>query len=375
VVSGVGQSHNFYPTEAIKPEDGLAHLALGLGKTIVDGENIYRFSPRHPKRNPPYSSTGEFLKMSQSHFYALDLSRSDVDVEADEGFSLQRLDLPRAEEDGTLYYVASTFSRHDGRIRNTIAVPGPRIVTFANILKNRIVPLSDVLIDLLELGKSSFGTDVEIEFALNINGTPENRSAQFYFLQIRPMVVGRETVEVSIEEESPDHLVCVSNQAMGNGLFEDIHDLVYVDPEAFDVGRSVEVAREVGQINKKLAEENRRCVLIGFGRWGTSDRWLGIPVDWGQISSAQVIVESDLGDFRVDPSQGSHFFHNLISLRLGYFHIRAGRKEEYILWDWIRALPVQEETQFVRHVRLERPLSAKIDGRSSRGVIIKPNSV
>lgn len=375
VVSGVGQSHNFYPTEPIKPSDGLCHVALGLGKTIVDGENIYRFSPRFPKRNPPYSSTGEFLKMSQSHFYALDLSRTDIEVEADEGFSLRRLDLPRAEEDGTLFYVASTFSRHDGRIRNTIAVEGPRILTFANILKNRIVPLSDILTELLELGKASFGTDVEIEFALNIHGTREQASAQFFFLQIRPMVVGRETVEVSTENVDADHVVAVSNQAMGNGLFEEIYDLVYVDPDRFDVGRSVEVAREVGQLNRKLAEENRRCILIGFGRWGTSDRWLGIPVDWGQISSAQVIVESDLGEFRVDPSQGSHFFHNLISLRLGYFHIRGGRSEEYILWDWIRDLPVAEETHFVRHVRLDRPFSAKIDGRSSRGVILKPDGL
>lgn len=372
VVSGVGQSHNFYPTEPIKPSDGLAHVALGLGKTIVDGENIYRFSPRFPKRNPPYSSTGEFLKMSQSHFYALDLSHPDVEVEADEGFSLRRLDLPRAEEDGTLFYVASTFSRHDGRIRNTLAVEGPRIVTFANILKNRLVPLSEILIELLELGKSSFGTDVEIEFALNIEGTRENASAQFFFLQIRPMVVGRETVEVATAEVEPENVVALSNQAMGNGLFEGIYDLVYVDPDRFDVGRTVEIAREVGQINRALAEANRRCILIGFGRWGTTDRWLGIPVDWGQISAAQVIVESDLGEFRVDPSQGSHFFHNLISLRLGYFHIRSGRSDEYILWDWIRQLPVVEETEFVRHVRLDQPFSAKIDGRSSRGVILKP---
>jgi CheY-like chemotaxis protein len=373
VVSGVGQSHNFYPTDPIKPGDGLAHVALGLGKTIVDGENIYRFSPRYPKRNPPYSSPGEFLKMSQSHFYALDLSNPDVAVEADDAFSLRRLDLPRAEEDGTLFYVASTFSRHDGRIRNTLAVDGPRVVNFATILKNRIVPLSEILIDLMELGKSSFGTDVEIEFALNIEGTRENARAQFFFLQIRPMVVGRETVEVSTSDVDPEHVVALSDQAMGNGLFEEIYDLVYVDPEVFDVGRSVEIARQVGQINHKLAEENRRCILIGFGRWGTSDRWLGIPVDWGQISSAQVIVESDLGEFRVDPSQGSHFFHNLISLRLGYFHIRSGRSDEYILWDWVRGLPVEEETEFVRHVRLDASFTAKIDGRSSRGVILKPN--
>ncbi|NBF41710.1 MAG: phosphoenolpyruvate synthase [Spirochaetes bacterium] len=373
VVSGVGQSHNFYPTEPIKPSDGLAHVALGLGKTIVDGENIYRFSPRFPKRPPPYSSTGEFLKMSQSHFYALDLSDSEVAVEPDEGFSLRRLDLQQAEEDGTLFYVASTFSRHDGRIRNTLAVDGPRVVTFANILKNRIVPLPEILGDIMELGKASFGTDVEIEFALNVRGTREDSTAQFYFLQIRPMVVGRETVEVSTAGVDADHILVASNQAMGNGLFEGIYDLVYVDPDRFDVGRSVEVAREVGQINRKLAAEGRRCILIGFGRWGTSDRWLGIPVDWGQISAAQVIVESDLGDFRVDPSQGSHFFHNLISLRLGYFHIRGGRSEEYIFWDWIRQLPVEEETHFVRHVRLDKPLSAKIDGRSSRGVVLKPD--
>ncbi|MFP4010488.1 MAG: PEP/pyruvate-binding domain-containing protein [Spirochaetaceae bacterium] len=373
LVSGVAQSHNFYPTEPIKPTDGLTHVALGLGKTIVDGENIYRFSPKHPKRNPPYSSTGEFLKLSQKHFYALDLSRPDMEVRSDDGCTLRRLELDRAESDGTLFYVGSTFSRDDGRIRNTLAAEGPRVVTFANILKHRLVPLPDILIDLLEMGKDSFGTEVEIEFAMNINGGMEDRSAEFYFLQIRPMVVGRETVEVSTEDVEPENVVCVSDQAMGNGVFEGLYDLVYVDPDRFNVAKSMEVAREVGQINKKLVAENRRCILIGFGRWGTTDRWLGIPVDWSHISAAQVIVESDLGDFYVDPSQGSHFFHNLISLRLGYFHVRSNRRDEYILWDWVRSLPVVEELDYVRHVRTEQPFSAKVDGRSSQGVILKPS--
>ncbi len=372
-VSGVAQSHNFYPTSPIRPEDGIASVALGLGKSIVDGENIFRFCPPFPRQNPPYSSPAELMRTTQHHFYALDLSRPRLAVERDERFSLKRPGLKQARDDGTLAYVAGSYSAQDERIRRGITDTGPWVVDFAGLRAGRPVPLPEIVVDLLELGRSSFGAEVEIEFALNLKEDGDGSTtdtAEFHFLQIRPLVVGRETVEVAHEGDDLDAAVCASNHAMGNGLFQDMYDVVYVDPERFDVAATERIAQEIGEVNATLKDEDRRYILIGFGRWGTADRWLGIPVDWSQISNALVIVESDLGDFRVDPSQGSHFFHNVISLKLGYFHIRSPHAEEYIRWDWLDSQEVIHEGRYIRHVRTASSLVAKVDGRCARGVIL-----
>ncbi|MCG8481569.1 MAG: phosphoenolpyruvate synthase [Spirochaetales bacterium] len=371
MVSGVAQSHNFYPTSPIRPEDGIASVALGLGKSIVDGENIFRFCPSFPRQNPPYSSPEELMKATQHHFYALDLSRPRSAVERDERFSLKRPGLKRARDDGTLASVAGSYSAQDERIRRGITDTGPWVVDFAGLRAGRPVPLPEIVVDLLELGRSSFGAEVEIEFALNLKeDEADSAPAEFHFLQIRPLVVGRETVEVAHGDADLDEAVCASTHAMGNGLFQDLYDVVYVDPKRFDVTATERMAQEIGELNAQIKRENRRYILIGFGRWGTADRWLGIPVDWSHISNALVIVESDLDDFRVDPSQGSHFFHNVISLKLGYFHVRQPRAEEFIRWDWLDSQEVVREGRYVRHVRTASPLVAKVDGRCARGVIL-----
>ncbi|MCP5102568.1 MAG: phosphoenolpyruvate synthase, partial [bacterium] len=335
VVSGVAQSYNYYPISHMEPEDGVVELALGLGATIADGGRTFRFSPQYPEMNPPYSSAAEFLQKSQNQFYALDLSEKDLEIKRDEKFSLVSLSLEEAETDGTLFFVAGTFSGEDNAIRDTISIKGPRVVTFANLLKYNVFPLADILKELLRIGWESFGSHVEIEFALNLY-KDKSKKPDFYLLQIRPMVTGRESVEIMMDEIDPADAVVMSAHSMGNGVFKDMYDLVYVDPETFDRSKSRLIAHEVGEINKTFIAENKRYILIGFGRWGTSDPWLGIPVEWHQMSCARMVVEANLGDFKVDPSLGSHFFHNLTSLGLGYFHISRTTDREFVLWDWIK---------------------------------------
>ncbi len=371
ILSGVAQSFNFYPISNMEPEEGIVHLALGLGKIIVEGEQIYRFSPRYPRMNPPYGSAFEIYQNSQTQFYALDLSHPNLQVQPNEDFSLRKLPISRAEKDGTLFFVGSTYSPEDGTIKDTLNIPGPRVITFANILKYEIFPLADILVDLLEMGKKAFGTHVEIEFAANLY-REKNRQPEFYLLQIRPLVTENEET-VFLEEDVPEeHFLCRSNFAIGNGIYHELYDLVYVDPDTFDISKSQQIARELEKINEKLRREQRHYILLGFGRWGTSDPWLGIPVEWHQVSQAKVIIESTLQNFNVDPSHGSHFFHNLISLRLGYFFIKNHKKEEFIDWEWLKRQKPMEQTRYLKHVRFARPLLVKVHGKSSRGVILKP---
>ncbi len=373
VLSGVAQSFNFYPISSMEPEEGIVHLALGLGKIIVEGEQIYRFSPRYPRANPPYSSAYEIYRNSQNRFYALDLSRPDVQVKPNEDFSLRKLPISRAEKDGTLFFVGSTYSPENGTIKDTLNISGPRVITFANILKYRIFPLAEILTDLLEMGKKAFGTHVEIEFAANLY-RERNRTPEFYLLQIRPLVTENEET-VFLEEDIPrERFLCKSEFAIGNGIYHDLYDLIYVDPDAFDIARSQQIARELEKLNETLRREHRHYILIGFGRWGTSDPWLGIPVEWHQVSQARVIIETTLGRFKVDPSHGSHFFHNLISLRLGYFFVKNQQKEEFIDWEWLKQQKPTQRTQFLRHVRFAQPLLVKVHGKSTRGVILKPEA-
>ncbi|MDQ1355506.1 MAG: hypothetical protein QG657_5816 [Acidobacteriota bacterium] len=371
VVSGVAQSYNYYPFSHMDPDDGVVEMALGLGVTITDGGKTYRFSPKYPEMPPPFSSAADFLKKSQSHFYALDLSNNGVKINRDEKFSLVKLPLAEAESDGTHYYVASTFSGEDNAIRDTIAIDGPRVITFAGLLKYKIVPLPEILNEILKVGRDSFGCHVEIEFALNLFNDKQEKPV-FYLLQIRPMVTGRESVEISMEDIEPADVLCMSVHSMGNAVFKDLYDLVYVDPATFDLAKTQLIAQEVGELNKTFIAENRNYILIGFGRWGTSDPWLGIPLEWHQMSRARLVVEANLGNFKIEPSLGSHFFHNLTSLGLGYFHIANSSSNEFILWDWLKEQPVYRETKYVKHLRFPGPLQVKIDARGARGVILKP---
>jgi hypothetical protein len=373
VISGTAHSYNYYPISHMEPEDGVVQLALGLGTLVVEGAHSYRFCPKYPEMNPPYASAAEFLRESQNYFYALDISDLNLKITNDEKFSLKQFDLAEAERDGTLFFVGSTYSGEDDAIMDTLSIPGPRVVTFANMLKYNIFPLAEILDEILKISKKAFGSHIEMEFAINIY-KDKTRKPEFYLLQVRPMVVGQEDVDVAMEDIQPGQILCSSTHAMGNGVFHKIHDLVVVDPETFDAARSRFIADEVGRINKKLAEENRRYILLGYGRWGTADSWLGIPVEWHQIANAQIVIEANLGGFHVDPSQGSHFFHNLTSLGLGYFHIKkpVPTEDEFIDWDWLKSQKVSRQTRYVKHFRFPSPLEVKINARDSRGVILKP---
>ncbi|KKM10439.1 phosphoenolpyruvate synthase [Clostridiales bacterium PH28_bin88] len=372
VVSGVAQSYNFYPYSHMKPEDGIVSLALGFGKIIVEGGQVYRFSPAYPRMNPPYANAGEFLKKSQSTFYALYLNNSsNKELGFDDNCNYEKLPLSRAEEEHTLEYVGSTYSPENDCIFDHINIKGPKLITFAPILKHELLPLTKIIKDLTELGKKAFGSEVEIEFAVNIP-KDKTKPKEFYFLQIRPMVVGKEPVQVRIESENYEEILCTSRHTIGNGIYQDIHDIIFVDPNRFELKNTLQIAAEIGELNKVLFEENRKCILIGFGRLGTSDRWLGIPLVWSQMSQARVVVEADRVDLQAEPSLGSHFYHNLTSLNMGYLHVKyESDVTERIDWEWLRNQPVLKQTNQVKLIRSKEPFLVKIDGRSSTGIIYK----
>ncbi|MGD9200588.1 MAG: PEP/pyruvate-binding domain-containing protein [Chitinispirillia bacterium] len=371
IVSGVAQSYNFYPVKPMKSHEGIVQLTLGLGSTIVEGRRSYRFSPEHPNMTLPFSSVFEFMDKSQSSFYALDISNPKLSISPDEKYSIVERDLTRAEKDGSLFYVGSTLSIEDEVIRDTLDIPGPKLVTFANILKYNIFPLSEILHEILSIGRESFGSHIEIEFALNLY-EDKSRKPEFVLLQVRPMVVGKETVETSIHVANFDKALCVSHNSLGNGLYKNIYDLVYVDPDKFDSIKTSAIAKEIGEINEFLINENRNYILIGFGRWGTSDKSLGIPVEWHQISNARIVVESNLKDFYIDPSLGSHFFHNLTSLGMGYMHIPRTDKKNFIRWEWIKEQRAAMKKKYVKHLHMSEPFDIRIDAQSSQGIILKP---
>ncbi len=374
VISGTAQSYNHYPISHQESDDGVVQLALGLGIIVAEGNQIFRVSPKYPEMNPPFSSAAEFLHRSQSYFYALDLTNKELQVSNNEKCSLIHCTLNQAEQDGSLFFVASTYCGQDNAIRDTISIPGPRVITFANILKYNVFPLPEILTQLLAIGRQSFGSHIEMEFAVNIF-KDKTKNPQFYLLQIRPMVAGQEDIEITLDDTHVESLFCSSHHAMGNGVIDQLSDIVYVDPDTFDISQSRLIAAEVGELNKKLAAENRKYILIGYGRWGTSDPWLGIPVEWHQISNARIVIESNLGGFNIDPSQGSHFFHNLISLKMGYFHIKKTSPDEFIDWPWLQQQKNLADATYVKHVRLQENVIAKINARISRGAIFKQKNL
>lgn len=365
VFSGVAQSNNFYPVAPLKREEGIASVALGLGRIVVEGENVLSFSPEHPNVIQGFTTPTEVLKNSQKYFYALDL-KHDIcyDLKKGEDVTLVTLSIADAEKHGTIDNLASTYMANDDRIRDGTGYSGPKLITFAGILKYKRVPLVDILKTILEIGKMGMGRHVEIEFASSWDrkGNPE-----FYLVQIRPLVTLKERRQVVISEEESESAVLLTDKALGNGMIERIHDIVFVDPEQFDKSRTFDMAKEVEEINKDL--EGIPYVLIGPGRWGTQDRWLGIPVEWDQISGARAMVEVSLPNFRIDPSHGTHFFHNITSLGIPYFTITHSKKEHRIEWDVLRKMDRIKGDGLVYHVRSEKPLMVKVDGRSGKGII------
>jgi hypothetical protein len=366
-ISGVARSHSFYPTGLAKPEDGIVDLALGLGKMVVDEGIAWTYSPKYPQANPPYNTLRELLKQSQKEFWAIYMGEPFMYDPIKEVEYMRKYDLRIAEEDGTLAHIASTYKAQDDKIAIGIWEKGPRLLDFAPILKLDDIPLNDLIKSLLQRCEDELGCLVEIEFAATLDqrsGSP----ARFGFLQVRPMVVSTEIVEVHPEELRENNVLIASESALGNGSIDTIRDVVYVKRETFEVKHTQTIAKELERMNHKLVESKNPYVLIGFGRWGSSDPSGGIPVNFAQISGAKVIVESTLPDMNFMLSQGSHFFHNITSFQVFYLSLGHWDKLK-IDWDWLDQQKAVSETDFIRHVKLSSPLRIKIDGRSSLGVI------
>ena len=366
-VSGVARSHNFYPLGHAKPSDGVIDLALGLGKTIVDDGVAWSFSPVHPQANPPYNTLDDLLSQTQSAFWAISMEPPAEYDPIKETEYLKKYNLRDAENDGVLRFLASTYRAQDDKIIYGITERGPRVVDFAAILKFDLLPLNKLLRDLLSLCEDSLGRMVEIEFAMTLDESC-GRPAHFAFLQVRPMVVSAAEIELCPKDLEGNDVLAASEAALGNGVREDIRDIVFVRPDRFHVHHSQAVASELEGLNRKLQTLGLSYVLIGFGRWGTSDPQAGIPVNFGQISGAKVIIESALPETSSMLSQGSHFFHNITSFRVFYFSLSPFDKHR-IDWEWLNRQAAASETEFVRHVHLASPLKIMVDGTSGRGVI------
>lgn len=369
--SGVGRSYNYYPAGQAVPEDGVVNVALGLGKTIVDGGVSIRFTPKYPRILPQFGSVADTLRHSQRSFWAVDMqpgAGSGLDEEEDQ--FLVSADIPSAEKDGVLEWIASTYLRDSDSICEGITIPGPRVVDFGHVLRSGVFPLAEISDTLLRIGEKAMNCPVEIEFAVNL-GREKALPAEFALLQIRPMVAGDELVRIDLEEVPTGGALCASDTVLGNGV-QEMTDIIYVVPEKFDAARTSAMAREVDSLNAGLAREGRNYLLIGPGRWGSSDPWLGIPVNWSAISAVKVIVEASTPGMYVDPSQGSHFFQNMTSLRIPYFTVSHVKQGHVIDWDWLASQEAVEETDHLRHLRLSSPLRIEVDGRSGKGVILKP---
>jgi hypothetical protein len=367
-ISGVAQSHNFYPIPPMKREDGIAYIALGLGKTVVEGERALRFSPRHPTSMPQFSTVDDILSNAQRYFYVLKIRSYPEELSFHRYSNLERREVDEAEEEFPVRALASTYIPDEHRIRDSGYLKGPKILTFAQVLKYNVFPLPSLLSDFLDLGRRAMGCPVEIEFSATLSPDPAQKSS-FFFLQMRPMVAGLETLDVKITAQDRQKAFCFSTQALGNGRSKDIADIVYVKPEDFKPESTVEMAKEIGRLNAALLKEKRPYLLVGPGRWGSADRWLGIPVQWHDISGVGAIIELRSALLKADPSQGTHFFQNITSLGIHYVTVTEGA-EDRLDWEWIRSLRAVQETRFLKHIRLEQPFLLKIDGKTSQCVMI-----
>lgn len=370
-ISGVARSYNFYPTGPQEPEDGIVAVALGLGKTIVEGGVTVRFCPKYPEHLQQFFSPRDAQRNNQRKFYALDLEGKPIDTRSIEDERVVAHAIEEADGDGTLAAIASTYSAENDAIYEGISRPGLRIVTFAPILRSRSVPLPEALAYLTALGTWGFGTPVEIEFAVNLSVTPGKR-AKLGVLQMRPLLLSQDTEELQIDEIAAESLVCLSDQVLGHGAIRDLRDIVVVDAATFDRTQSYEAACEVAGINERLVDERRGYVLIGPGRWGTLDPLLGVPVKWDQICGAKAIVEAGFRDMNVDPSQGSHFFQNLTAFQVGYFSVGPRLRNSFVDWEWLAGQRAVAQRKFVRHIRLDKPLTVKMNGHNRKGIILKP---
>ena len=372
-IAGVARSYDFYPVKGMNAEDGISSVALGLGRMVVEGGRVVRFSPAHPRKLFQFSSTQDYLNNSQRDFYALDMTcAAPVMTAADRvDGNLALLGLDVADEHGTMDHIGSVYSAENDRIYEGTGRPGPRLVTMAGVLDGHSFPLADTLRFLLEIGKAGFTCQTEMEFAVNFRESPEEPH-EFAFLQIRPMVFGGEFEDVDLGGIEPRGAVVLSDGALGHGHISDIRDIVYVRHDTFDRSKTVDIAAEIGAFNSRLSKAGRPYLLIGPGRWGSADPWLGIPVRWTQISRARCIVETELPDIKVEPSQGTHFFQNITSFGVSYFTVSGNSPGAFIDRDWLDAQPAESETTYVRHITFGETLEAAANSRTGHGVVLKP---
>ena len=369
-MSGVARSLNFYPIGNEKAEDGIANIALGLGKYIVDGGQTLRFSPRHPHSILQMSTMDFALRETQTRFYALDLKNMAEAFSVDDAFNLVKLGLKDADAEGSLKYIVSTYDPYDQIIRDGYYPGGRKILSFVNILQHDVFPLADTLDQILRIGQQEMGRPVEIEFAVNMDPADHTR-ATFYLLQIRPIVDNKEIMDEDLSLVKNEETILSSTSVLGHGIVGDVQDIIYVKTGAFNSSNNQLIAYEIEKMNRSFTDQEKGYVLVGPGRWGSSDSWLGIPVKWPHISNARVIVECGLENYRVDPSQGTHFFQNLTSFGVGYFTVNPFKGDGWFDEAFLNAQPAVEETEYLRHVHFDAPITIKMDGKKSLGVVLK----
>ncbi|MBN2693066.1 pyruvate, phosphate dikinase [bacterium] len=365
-LSGVAQSYNYYPISYMKPEDGIAVLAIGLGKYVVEGEKSFRFCPNYPKVD--FLSMQEQFKASQNYFFAIDLKNYPQDLSSGEEATLKKLDVKQSEESKLLHICASTFDIRSNRLVAGANSSGPKVINFANIVKYGYIPLAELLKNLLEVIEYSMHSPVEIEFSVDLNLDKKNRKPIFNLLQIKPLIKGEHFFDIDLNKLNKDDLILYTEKGLGNGKIDDIEDIIFVDPELFDKSETLEMVEEIELLNDVMKKQGKKYVLIGPGRWGSSDRWLGIPVVWSQISHAKLIVEMNLKNFYVDASCGSHFFHNITSMNVGYLTIRDS-SEDFIQWDVLKEQKTVHKTKHCRHVKFSKPFTIMMDGKKGISMI------
>ena len=369
LISGVGRSYNYYPLSKGKPEDGVVNLALGLGKTIVDGGSSWLYCPRNPKAPAPYNSIKELLDNSQRDFWSIKMGKIKGFNPISETEFIQKHELLEAEEDGNLALLVSTYDQQNDRLMAGMHYPGARLLDFAPVLKYEKIALNKIISDILVICREAYKSHIEIEFAVSKELNKNKTQYKFNFLQVRTMQVNNREIDIDHEYTEKD-VIAISESVLGNGKRTDISDIVYVKPDSFNAVNSREIAQQIAVVNRQLSNEKKPYLLIGFGRWGSSDPWLGIPVTWSMISSARAIIEATLPQMKPDLSQGSHFFHNLIAFGIFYLSIQKEKKKS-IDWQWLEDQEVISETEYIKHVRSQSSLKIIADCVQNRGIVLK----
>jgi hypothetical protein len=363
--SGVAQSYNYYPSPHQKRGDGIVHLAVGLGHSVVGGEKTFRLCPKYPNVSEMDTPKSAF-ENTQNKLYVLDVNTSKANLSEIDTENLKKIKISDILNDGELEYIASRYDMNDDKIVDEFSKKGPQLITFSNLIKYGSYPFPELFQDLLRIGKYGMGSHVEFEFAVDMNTAPPT----FALLQLRPLVINKETSRVkwSREEEKSENVLMLSNNSLGNGVIDDISDIVFVKKDEFSSLKTFEIAKEIEKINRIMVQEGRRYVLIGPGRWGTQDRFLGIPVNWSQISNIKVLIEVSLKNFNIRPTQGTHFLQNLISRDIGYASVSLSEKD-FVDWTFLNSKDAEHDLTFVKHVRLNHPLTIKLDGKCGRTLI------